>query len=474
MSFDWNSPTGGSATTTAPQNNNSATSTPADGGFDWNKGTPVGTSTASSTPATGPLAHPQAFGDVVKNLGQSIDNFMKPIIDPQVAAYSRAAKGQDPISTDVQAVGQGIIGGVGNMIGKATSPLLKTDASLAKGAYNLLAPGYVKDLVSAGGQELAKTDITSKLSDLGVKTLTDWNDFSQKHPTIANDISGTIDIASIFPAEKIADAGTDVVKGAIKDAAESLGKSAEEKALENITLKAPEMTTGQYGKLAKSGKIIPKSGLKPATVALSDTEKDLATKYAPLLQSKDPVVNMNKVLNRAEEVGKQTEKLVADNNKPVVKEELANEMVKELAKKKTMNVSNKDITDMVDKYVADLKDGDIKEVYNKRNAFTTDATYTGNKTTQKSLDSAARRGIQNYLDKNIPEGAYKKSMDEWGDLLKMTQGKDSILYRKVVSEKGENAIKTFVKKHPWISGIGTAVIGGSTVEGIKKIETRSF
>ena len=241
--------------------------------------------------------NPQTFLDMVSNVGNKISNFMKPITDPQVAAYSRATKGQDPLSTGIQAVGQGIIGGVGDIAGKAATPLLKTDVSLAKGAYNLLAPGYVKDLVSKGGEELAKTDITSKLSDLGVKTSQDWQDFSQKHPTIANDISGTIDIASVFPAEKIAAAGVDVAKAGIKSAAETLAKGATEKVAtktpqaiidklmltpeKDLPKLSPDERAKYFNKkqeeLDASQKLAEESAAKQKSDILSATEKDKAS-----------------------------------------------------------------------------------------------------------------------------------------------------------------------------------------------------
>jgi len=240
-------------TTPIAQSIDSTTQPPASGGFrpiDVSgvkppAAKPTDQSLSSTTPPV-ITQHPQAFSDILKNLSGKVGNIIqdrsekagqiadntdisgKVSLNPFVSQNKNSM-----LSGAIQETGNAIGAGgdiVGAVAAPVVKPLLNADVSIAKGAYNLFAPGWLKSIVSKGA-DVAKAEIVPKLQAMGVNTASDWADFSQKHPVAAGDIGGAINIASVFPAVKGAEvAGTAVKEGAVA-VGEGMAKSAAEKAV---------------------------------------------------------------------------------------------------------------------------------------------------------------------------------------------------------------------------------------------------
>jgi hypothetical protein len=222
------------------------------------------------------------------------------------------SKGKNSLlSGAIQETGNAI-GAGGEIAGAVATPvvktLLQTDVNLAKGAYNLFAPGYIKDLVSKVGEKAAQMDIVPKLQALGVKTASDWQDFSKKHPVLSGNISGLVNIASILPIGKAVDLGVDALKTgstAAKDLAKSLLPDAEKQATKALSLNPSELKEVNTKRLnwlsedsLSSGET--KQGLfTPKTYTMPKQVKQLATEFKDVL-----VGTPEKVIQNATELGK--------------------------------------------------------------------------------------------------------------------------------------------------------------------------
>lgn len=233
----------------------------------------------------------------------------------------------------------------------------------------------------------------------------------------------------------------------------------EKRALEAITPKTSNIPATEYTALSKSGKISPKTLTNEPGYVLSKEESALAKKYPKLLQSKDPVANTNSVMENLTAKHEELKPVVDKANKPLDMEKLKGNLMEELNRvaEKDMNVKEKDITATVDEFANFLKKKDLKELFEKRNAFTTGRTYEGMQTTQKAIDQAARRGIVKTLKEAMPK-KYGKIVEEMKDMYNIAD----LLEYGVKGQKGKSAIQVWIKNNPTkAKAIGIGLGGGA-------------
>lgn len=99
-----------------------------------------------------------------------------------------------PLETGVRVVGD-TIGGATDVLGAAAQPAIESVAQSGAGQYIL-------------NSSIGKAGI--KAIEGGVETYVDWK---KKNPRAAESLEAVVNIASIFPAAKLADLGVDVAKG---------------------------------------------------------------------------------------------------------------------------------------------------------------------------------------------------------------------------------------------------------------------
>ena len=303
-------------------------------------------------------------------------------------------------------------------------------------------------------------------------------------------IGGSLEGAKGLPSVKkgVADlltegkkAGAEVI-GAVKEGGEALLKKSgiktakekiESQAAKSITPDVAGITSKEYVKLAEQGRITPKKGIfDPQTYILSEDEIALTKKYATMLQENEPIKNLNSIKSNLTANYNKTKPLVKEANAVVDRNKLTDNMIKELTAvaKKDMNISEDAIVDMVESFQKFLKEGDLVELFENRNAFTTGKTFEGLTTTQKTLDKAARRGIKQTLEDALPSD-YKPLMDEMSDMYEIAD----LLDYTVKAEKGKSALKLWLKNNPakskivgyGASGLGVG-FGGAAIYDIFK------
>lgn len=479
-----------------------------------NTNPPGGTST--TTPPV-IAQHPQAFSDIMKNLGGKIGNFIAPlgkdigtaasVVDPETNKNRNSVINQSNTQVDNYI----------KLAKEATDPTKKSNylhaaqaAALTSGDDIFNNPEYKKtaeqilgdgaqtalSVLSAGtiGEGAGAAAGAGKAVGIGKGIATGLAEGAKAGGAIG--AIGGVD-SGMQQGKNVLGVGESALTGAATGAAggAALGaatglagglipsaEKATQRGIDALTMKAPDVSKAEYKELLAAGKIVPKSGLKPATIAVGDTEKELATKYPQFLSSKDPVVNANKAVKALDNSEKVAKKFIATNNKPIIEEDLANALYKQLGDAKDMNVQQKNVQDMVDKFIANLKEKsgdkplDLQTLYDHKNDFTSDATYVGRETTQKNMDEAAKCGIQDYIKSITPKDEagveYQRIQDFQKDMFKLVHKKDGILVKKAAQEKGANWLKTFIDKHPAISWgggfLGTAIGAGEAVNILKK------
>jgi len=230
--------------------------------------------------------------------------------------------------------------------------------------------------------------------------------------------------------------------------------------LEAITPNTNAIPRGEYAQLVREGKINPKTKFKEPAYILSDDEANLATNYKELISTGDPVKNTNNVMNNLTTKYKEVKPLIAKVNAPIDRNKLTSNMIDEMSKvaDNNMIVSEDKIVEMVQDYQKFLKEGDLAELFEKRNAFTSDATYANMPTAKRQLDKAARAGIKKTLEESLP-AEYKQLMSEMSDMYELAD----LLEYATKYEKGKNFIQLWAKANPVKAkalGWGTATVGG--------------
>lgn len=306
--------------------------------------------------------------------------------------------------------------------------------------------------------------------------------FAQKHPDAFKDLSAILDIVGVLgggsavkagktagtkllseAGEFVSKAGSkvdDVVGGVVKDVESATSKvigkvKPSTDILEAITPRATELTPTEYGDLLRKGKITPKTATQEAKYVLSEAEKATAQKYSHLLNTGDPVRNMDNVLKdivtKDEAVGKYLETKTTEIwSKARFKKSLLKEleavddvMIPEarLAKAKQ---------NLVSQFVDSLpKKATLKDLWEARKNF--DQTierelraFSGSPTLKKEMAKSLRNAVQDFISDSTGEAVYKDAMKDMRELFNISD----ILETKAMKEKGLSGLRAWMKANP--------------------------
>lgn len=255
------------------------------------------------------------------------------------------------------------------------------------------------------------------------------------------------------------------------------------RSIDAITLKPNELTPTEYGEYARQGKINPKSGLKEASIIPEKRDIELAEKYKKLLQSEDPVKNINNVMEDISQKDLEVGNYLADSGIKYDRDDLRvylNDKVKNITDLSVANEKRlkKLKSDLVDELVNKSDDGQLyslwkdrkgfdKWIENKLNAF------GGSPTLKKELATEIRNGAQEYITHHLGvdfsgNSYYKQQMKDMSELFGIAEK----IERKATKEKAQSALKLWMKENPkkyntlkWGLGLGFSGWTGAKLAG---------
>lgn len=259
------------------------------------------------------------------------------------------------------------------------------------------------------------------------------------------------------------------VSGALKGRALNAINKAEKSIIDSVTPNTKNISSKDYEKLLSQGRITPKTATKGSQYILSDAEKQTALKYKELLVNKDPVKNHASIVN---EIAKQDENVgnfLRSNNGIFNKGELKNYLKTTIADVADISLDEKVVNNskkkLIDNFIKSMDKNDMENLWVSRKNFDReiDKAFTGSPTLQNKLKIAFRNGVQDFIAERTPDEVYKQSMKEMSNLFKLRD----LVTKKAISEKGQSAIKLWIKENPIktkIIGIGApAVVGGAVL-----------
>lgn len=245
------------------------------------------------------------------------------------------------------------------------------------------------------------------------------------------------------------------VLGGISGGLAGRAERAQNKVLENITLKADELKPKEYARLLKQGRISPKTATSPAQYILSEQEKATALKYSKLI-NKDPVKTVSGI---GDEIGRQDADVgnfLRQNNSIFNKGELKNALKKSLADVTDIAVDEKRIakskTTLINNFVDSLEKNNMENLWESRKAFDQNIEKLFN-TTSKSLSKdmkiAFRNAVQDFISERTDNVTYRAAMKEMSSLFRLQDTAIS----KAVKEKSKSAIEVWIKNNPALAKI---------------------
>lgn len=391
---------------------------------------------------------------------------------------------QGAASTALQASGAGA-----KLLNSIIGEGVKSSFDITKKAIDLVPDSLKQSMGIPVVAEGVKTIINTPMVQAGLSELSKGIDaytmWAKDHPEASKNLESVVNIAALVPLVKTARVGIQAAEKGIPEAVktieelpasirsgmkelsttgkeliagspEALALKQSKTALEAITPKATDLTPAEYGDLLRKGRITPKTATSPASYVLNEKEKQLAQKFAPLLQSNDSVQNgqnvLTEIINKDVEVGK----FLAKEPKVYIKDDLRQTLTDRLSQvndilvpKDQLSTARKDLINTImakipnnntgrtfDKLWQFRKELD-RTIENKLNAF------SGSPTLKKEMTKGIRDGIQSFIEKNTADGVYKtymKDMSQLYDVLDM-------ITVKATKEKGLSALRLWVKNN---------------------------
>ena len=244
-------------------------------------------------------------------------------------------------------------------------------------------------------------------------------------------------------------------------------------ALDAITPNTKDLSPSEYSDLLRQQKITPKTAKNPSTYILSDAEKETATRYKDLLQSKDPVENSTNLINEIANKDKQVGTFLSKNNTPIdpadMKSYLAGKMkdITDITVDPARLDANKE--KMINNFVDGLKGKDVKNAWMDRKTFDQkiETAFKGSPSLVKDMKKGLRNAVQSYISEKTPDGVYKGYMKDMTDLFNL----QDIVATKAIKEKGLNAFQSWIKKNPVKAKIIGYGVGGTVVDKALKMTT---
>lgn len=322
-----------------------------------------------------------------------------------------------------------------------------TDAAKAKTLIQTLS-GTVKKM--AGGAALGYGyDVAGKLQN------------GESGPAAFTPGAGTAIGAALPLGGDLLALGYGKAKSAITDLADKSAAAKEtavtDRAYKAITPNTKDLTPTEYQDLLRKNRIEPATGGKAPKVILQDQEKALAEKHQALLQSKDPIKNMNSVqkeiINRDTEVGAFLKK----DNQVYQKKELRDALVSSISgvdditiPKARLSQARKDLVDAFMSRIPEKNSGRTYEqlwqfrklndqvLQNKLNAF------AGSPTLKKEMELSLRDGVQKFIANNTKDGVYAGKMKEMTGLYRL----QDLMETAASKTKGLSLRAQWMRAHP--------------------------
>lgn len=244
------------------------------------------------------------------------------------------------------------------------------------------------------------------------------------------------------------------VAGAIKGKANALPMEQKKTALEAIVPKPKELTPTEYAEMVRQGRVTPKTALGGTKIIPSKTEIDLADKYTHVLQSKDPVKNMDSVMSSIQK----EDAIVGDylRSKPIIYNtgELRNSLQKgvegitDIMVPDQRNVQKlKD--SIINGLIESLDKNNLEDLWIKRKAFdqmidSQINAFGGSPTLKKEISRGVRDAAQDFITSKLGNDKYSTSMKVMRDMFRISD----LLETKAVKEKGASMLQLWIKANP--------------------------
>lgn len=416
---------------------------------------------------------------------------------------------------------QGFLSTVGQSATNLASSVMEVGGEVLKGGIKLFTKPSTEKKVSENLQSVGNKVMSAPEVQQWMQNL---NDLKKSNPEMARNLIATMEGGAFlleFAGLKGAKAGFDAaetglktglrqgkelvetgaekvtqgfkntatkVKTLVTDTAETLKNKGKEvagfkpknpltTAYDAVTPSARELTPTEYSDLLRKGKISPKTATQEASYILSKQEKEIAQKFANLLQSGDSVKNgqniINEIIRLDDEVGKY---LSTKSTSIWSKKKFEGHLLDTLKDIDDVTVPssrlNKAKQELVKSFVENLpKNATLKDLWEARKAFdgaieTKLRAFSGSPTLKKDMAKALRNSIQDFIAESTDEGVYKSFMKDMSQLYDLAD----IVDMKAVKEKGQSAIQAWIKQNPqkakaakWALGIIGASAVGSVV-----------
>lgn len=279
--------------------------------------------------------------------------------------------------------------------------------------------------------------------------------------------AGLLERTTLKPAVSLAK-GVMEKTGISKFLAERADKKMLNTALDAVTPRTKDLTTTEMEQLLRQKRVTPKTLTSPSKYILSDREKAAATKYKDLFQSKDPVENSTRALERIAVEDADVGDFIDKNNGIFNTGEFKNYIKDQLKDVSDVMIPesriNKLKNDITDNFIKGLPKNDYKSLWINRKEFDQqiESAFSGSPTLQKEVKKKFRNAVQEFLSEKTPDGVYKAKMKDMTDLFDL----QDTLATKAIKEKGNNAFQDWIRLHPTeakIAGLGVTAAGGATI-----------
>jgi hypothetical protein len=239
--------------------------------------------------------------------------------------------------------------------------------------------------------------------------------------------------------------------------------------IKNVTPDPAQLTPKQYKEALARGQITPKTATTPAQYKMSGAEKNVALKYANVID-KDPVKTTLNINNTIADLDDEVGTFLRQNNGIFTKGELRNQLTLSLKDLTDITVDQKSLAkakqNLINNFIDDLDTKDMESLWEARKAFDQqiDKAFTGSPTLQKQLKVQFRNAVQDFISQRTPDDVYSSYMKDMSNLFRL---RDNVLL-KASKERAESGIKSWIKANPLKAQAVGAVITGVTVYGLSQ------
>jgi len=363
---------------------------------------------------------------------------------------------------------QGLIG-LGSSLLQQGGEIAGEAGSLATRALSAITPNFIERPI-AGALKGATEQITKM--PLVKKGVEKYQEFSQKHPEAAANLSAVGNIASLIPVTtalgETFNLEKNIAKGAIEKGLKTVGIKTAEKIAPEVQMVMPKMSAKAVSKAVGEGRA-EKTGIL-GKISIKPNKKDIRIGKAisgMVDPSKTITENVGLVKRALTSEAETLKNDVAIQNHPYTFKKLQSRINK--IEKPVLISSDNTLNkayDTVRKAAVDIakKEGGtisgLLEARKKFDAFVERQfpnLYSSDKLTpMKSAIRDIRREMNDFIGESLPEGnKFKESLAKQADLYEAIDRMSA----NAQSEVGTNALQRFSARNPIISGIAKKGIG---------------